>query len=257
MRLLRRLRDAIVAVLCGCDRFFNIHDVSSSIDGAIGVDGHTVADGHGDSKDPIADAAIDVRPGEELPACMPELADDFDAPSLDVTRWIKIGAGATVSGNELNINFSPGQSVNGVLSANRYGLTNRSVSAELVMPAAGDPALVTTLGAAINASNYFQLTVGEGNSLELRMTGASGGVAFELTPVVYAATMHRFLRIRHDNIGLVFFEWSMDNAVWNELGSKAVAPAFAAAQFGMNVSGGGIAASSATGVFDNFVLSCP
>jgi hypothetical protein len=188
---------ALVAVGTGCDRVFQLLEVSEAPSDALEADADTT------------DAAPDAVIG-------PCFYDDFNAPFVDDTKWSIQDAAptATVSQQSGVLVLSLGQATGAkyatVLTELR-DFTHDAVSIEIIEP----PSDATSAEAGISLffDNLHRISFFvSGANLLMRIT--NGGPNDD-DAITYSVVAHRFLRIRHSPLNnLVLWETSADGTSW-------------------------------------------
>src|SRR2546423_3255431 len=190
------------------------------------------------------------------------LSDDFNAASLDATKWY-VGAVSkpfdpAVSVRQQNgqLQISPlggvgGDHFAGYVSVNRWNLTGAVASVQLVQPSSSAVGNETNFYLSIDSSNWYRFKVEEGTLYFYQDVG--GIKTFVVVP--YDATQHKWLRLRHDPAtDSVVWETSPDNASWTV--RRTEARQLPITSLNIELLAGTYQAVSAPGtaVFDNFVL---
>jgi hypothetical protein len=190
------------------------------------------------------------------------LSDDFNAASLDATKWY-VGAVSkpfdpAVSVRQQNgqLQISPlsgvaGDHFAGYVSLNKWNLTGAVATVQLVQPASSAGGNETNFYLSVDSINWYRFKVEAGTIYFYQDVG--GAKTYLILP--YDATQHKWLRLRHDPAtDSVVWETSPDNASWTV--QRTEARQFPITSLNVELIAGTYQAVGAPGtaIFDNFVL---
>src|SRR5947209_7109210 len=190
------------------------------------------------------------------------LSDDFNAASLDATKWY-IGAVSktfdpAVSVRQQNgqLQISPlagvgGDHFAGYVSLNRWNLTGATASVQLVQAASNVDGTETNFYLSVDSNNWYRFAVESGSLYFYQNVG--GSKTYVVVP--YDATQHKWLRLRHDPAtDSVVWETSADNASWTVQRTEARQLPITSLSIGLMAGTYQAVSAPGTAIFDNFVL---
>ena len=161
----------------------------------------------------IAVAVIPTKSGSS-PFPLEQMGDDFDATSVDTSRWPTVYGGASQTGGRARIPCVP-SAFAGFLSAREWKLTGSKVTAKLCkVPAAN--------GSSTGAASMWVNSATAGTRIGWTYNPATGvlfcdnHVGFgdaSHTSLTYSPIDHAWLRVRESG-GTVYWESSGDGASW-------------------------------------------
>ena len=187
-------------------------------------------------------------------------SDHFDSDVIDPDRWTVTAPGTTsVAETGGQLVFTLGQTNSyATIRSVALDFEGSAIEIQLVQAPIEDGHEETGLELAADQDNLYSFYSADGNLFfRLRMTGQQD----IQTQIQYSASIHRFLRIRHDTAmaPTVHFETSADHMTWKAHASVPANVSLASATAGIYAGTYLEPGPASTAIYDDFAMTgaCP
>lgn len=129
-----------------------------------------------------------------------------------------------------------------------YDLTGDEISARLVSVGNGVAQAIAYLAFRDDSSNAVEIRVGNGSLIAYKKVA---GVETNIASTTYSASVHRFLRVRHDGTSM-FWDYSTDGTSWTQLATAAAPITITSGSIDLGVIATSPSAAVGAVTWDNF-----